>query len=124
MPLCSERNGRRVLRVEAADVLECWVLSAKGSVRPGGNTMSRKDTGSYKKGNQIAGSLLAGWEQCESDLQGPLFIPQLGQAVCSVQGAGWPPHGSGRWGPHSVGGNISARDERWGAWESKGPGGQ
>lgn len=34
--------------------------------------MSRKDTSFYKKGNQIAGSLLEGWEHCESDPEGHL----------------------------------------------------
>lgn len=75
-PLCSEGTSRRLLRVEEANILECWVLWAEGFGRQGGNT-SRKDISFYKKGNQIAGSLLAGWEQCESDLEGTLFIPQL-----------------------------------------------
>lgn len=52
--------------------------------------MSRKDTSFYKKGNQIAGSLLTGWEPCESDLGGPFFMPQPQCAVGFVhRTAGW-----------------------------------
>lgn len=88
------------------------MLLAEDSVRPGRN-MARKDTSFYKKGNQIAGSLLTGWEQCESRRR--TFIPQSEQAVCCVHGAvGWlvrrPSHCSGWRDPHIVGGNISVRD--------------
>lgn len=52
--------------------------------------MARKVTSFYKKGNQIAGSLLTGWEQCESDLEGPLSHSQSRLfAVCMEELAGW-----------------------------------
>lgn len=98
---------------------------AAGSVRPGRN-LSRKDTSFYEKGNQVAGSLLTGRKQCESDLGELLFIPQPEQAVGFVHGwlVGWLPSCSGQRGPHRLG-----RQRRWpgravGPHEGKGPCGQ
>lgn len=77
------------MRVEAVNVLEHWLLLAEGSRRPGGNT-SKKDISFYEEGNQIAGSLLAGWERCESDLKDFCLSHSYSGTVCFVHGAvGW-----------------------------------
>lgn len=111
--------------MEAVNVLEHWLLLAEGSRRPGGNT-SKKDISFYEEGNQIAGSLLAGWERCESDLKDFCLSHSYSGTVCFVHGAvgwlaGWPPRCSGQQGPHRVGGNVSGRDQLWGSHEDKVP---
>lgn len=52
--------------------------------------MSKKDISFYEEGNQIAGSLLAGWERCESDLKDFCLSHGYSGTVCFVHGAvGW-----------------------------------
>lgn len=110
--------------MEAANIQEYWVLLSGGSLRLGRN-MSRKDSRFYKKGNQIAGSLLAGWEQHESDPEGPLYIPQhRGRFVLCVELlAAWP-HSYQLQGP-AGGGAASGKGALVpGVSKYKGPGGQ